>query len=222
MADGELIYGFRRLHAAKMVGLPDLEVTIYEERLSAAEIKIIQLTENIHRLEMRPFEKFLAYEQLRALNPDWTARDMADHLKLDPSTVTKWLSPAKCIAEWRQALRSGQVGISDCYAASLAATEEQQRDILKMKLAGATRDEIVHAVRANRNPTANSVRLARVKFHLPQSGINIIASGAELSLDDLVEAFSEAQKEARKALNQGQDIKSFQAVMTAKNKNRSV
>jgi hypothetical protein len=53
------------------------------------------------------------------------------------------------------------------------------------------------------------------------SGVSIVASGAELSLDDLVDSLGQAQKEARKARDQGQDIKSFQAVMAAKSKKSS-
>ena len=34
LADGELIYGFRRLAGARLVGLHDLAVTIYAESLS--------------------------------------------------------------------------------------------------------------------------------------------------------------------------------------------
>ena len=43
-------------------------------------------------------------------------------------------------------------------------------------------------------------------------------SGAELSLDELIEALAEAQKEARKAREQGLDAKTLAAVLKDKAK----
>jgi hypothetical protein len=44
----------------------------------------------------------------------------------------------------------------------------------------------------------------------------ITASGAELSLDDFIEALGAALKEAKKALEQGLDSKTFAAVVRDK------
>ena len=41
-----------------------------------------------------------------------------------------------------------------------------------------------------------------------------------MSLDDLIESLGEAQKEAKKAREQGLDAKTFQAVMKEKSKKR--
>ena len=46
---GLLIYGHRRLAAAKLVGLPDLEVKIFKGPLTEADFRIIRLTENFFR-----------------------------------------------------------------------------------------------------------------------------------------------------------------------------
>ena len=64
------------------------------------------------------------------------------------------------------------------------------------------------------------MKVTRLKCQLP-SGVCIVASGQELSLDDLIESLGEAQKEARKAREQGLDAKTFQSVMKDKSKKRS-
>jgi hypothetical protein len=63
----------------------------------------------------------------------------------------------------------------------------------------------------------NSVRLARCKLSLA-CGVNVTVSGEQLSLDDLIDALGEAQKEAKKARDQSLDVKTFQAVMRDKAK----
>jgi ParB family chromosome partitioning protein len=50
----------------------------------------------------------------------------------------------------------------------------------------------------------------------------IVASGNGLSLDDLIESLGEAQKEAKKARDQGLDAKTFQAVLRDKSKKRGL
>ena len=215
MSDGEVIYGFRRLRAAWIVGLPDVSVTIYNERLSKADIKIMQITENFHRLDMSPYEKWNAYEELRSLNPKWTAKDLADHLKIDPPAVTKWLSPSKCIPAWRDALKSGLVGISDCYYAC-QVPEEQQEGLLAMKLAGASRDALERAVReAKQPPIEDSSRSTRVAIPLP-CGSKVVVSGSDLSLAKVVKILGECLNAAKDGMKGRQNTKAFQMVMRGK------
>ena len=44
----------------------------------------------------------------------------------------------------------------------------------------------------------------------------IVASGQALTLDDLIESLGEAQREAKKAREQGLDARTFQAVLRDK------
>lgn len=214
--DGMLIAGERRLRAAKLVGLDSLQVIVTEEPLTDSQIRILQLTENLHRADLTGHEKWLACAELMCMNPAWQLKELAEHLKFDPSMVARLLSPSKCIQAVQEALAAGRLGISDCYAMSKADGKEQQR-LLAMKLDGASRDEIEHQGRKSRNGNAPAVRLARCKISL-SSGLNITVSGEELSLDELIDALGEAQKEAKKARDQALDVKTFQAVMRDKAK----
>lgn len=215
MACGDLIYGFRRLEAARLVGLPDLAVTIYAEALDESEIKSIQLTENIHRLDMTPYDKWIAYEELRRLNPDWSVKQLAHHLKFEPPAVTKWLSPSKCIASWRDAFKAGRVGITDCYAAS-QASEVEQREMLEMKLAGASRDALSRFVgRTKPQSQEQAVRVSRISIPLA-CGTRIVITGERLSLADVVEKLTECLAAARNGVRERLDSKTWQSVMRDK------
>lgn len=212
--DGTVIAGERRYRAAVLVGMTHLEVKIADEQLSDCEIKVWQLTENMLREDLSGYEKWLGCAELMCMNPAWQQKDLAEHLHLSDSMVVKLLSPSKCSGEWQDAIKEGAVGISDCYAASKLPLADQA-GLLALKLSGASRDAIETASRKSRNSNASAVRSSRIKCLLP-SGISIIASGDELSLDDLIESLAEAGKEARRARDQGLDAKTFQAVLRDK------
>ena len=97
--DGTLIAGERRLRAAKLVGLKELLVVVSDEPMSESELRIFQLTENIHRADLKDAEKWHACEELLRLNPDWTKKDLAAHLKLTEGTVTKYLAAGNAVPE---------------------------------------------------------------------------------------------------------------------------
>lgn len=215
LPDGTLLYGHRRLKAAELEGLPDLEVKIYEAGLSPGELKAIQITENFQRADLSAFEKWQACEQLRILHPEWQAKDLAESIKLEASTVTKLLSPSKCIPAWREALQAGRVGISDCYAAS-RVPEEQQRELLALKLGGASRDGLERAVRrAKPQAKDQGRRLDRIAILLP-SGNEIVVRGRGLSLAAVAETLGDCLDAAKKGLKDRLDARTWQQVMRDK------
>lgn len=214
--DGTLMAGERRYRAAKLVGLAELLAVITDEPLTETQIKVIQLTENLHRSDLRDSEKWRACEELLRLNPGWSNKELAAHLKLGESTVTKYLSPSRCIPEVQEALEAGRIGVTTVYEISRAPAD-QQAELLQLKLSGTSRDGLADRVRKQKNQSVPQVRVRRIACPLP-SGASVVVSGEELSLDDLIEALGEAQKEARKAREQGLDAKTFSAVMKDKAK----
>jgi ParB/RepB/Spo0J family partition protein len=214
--DGMLVAGERRLRAAKLVGLKELLVVVSEEPMSESELRIFQLTENLHRADLTDGEKWHACEELLRLNPAWSNKDLAAHLKLSEGTVSKYLAAGKAVLEVQQALEAGEIGITAVYEIARAAPN-QQAELLALKRGGASRDGLASHVRRQKSDDAPQVRLKRIACPLA-SGVSITAAGDDLSLDDLIEALGEAQKEARKARDQGLDAKTFSAVMKDKAK----
>ena len=220
LSDYTLIWGERRLRAALLKKeITHLLAVVFDNEVTESQFLLMRATENFQRADLTDNEKWLTCKELRDANPQWQLQDLAEHLHLSPGTITKLMSPAKCSVAWREALAAGRVSIGECYAAS-GLPETEQAALLALKLSGASRDEIVHAGRKSRKGNTPSVKVTRVKCHLP-SGVCIVASGAGLSLDDLIDSFGEAQKEAKKARDQGLDAKTFQSVMRDKSKKRS-
>ena len=144
------------------------------------------------------------------MNPDWMAKDLAEHLKLDASMIVRLLSPSLCSQEIRDALKAGKISLSDCYAMSKSKSPADQAKLLALKLAGASRDQIEAQARKQRNGTP-AVVVSRIKCPLP-SGAVVQVSGREISLDDMIEAISELLKAAKRAGEQGWDVTTFERV----------
>lgn len=209
MHDGTMIAGFRRLKAAQLVGLPSLLAMVFDKPLTDSERSCINLTENLHRRELSCFEKWQSLEEIRRLNPVWTAKELGEFVKLEPSAVTKWLSPSKCSDGWKQALQQGKVGITDCYAVYQLPQNEQER-YLEMKLAGASRDTLTRTVKRQTNPAArdSNGRSANVAIPLP-SGSKVTFSGRKFSMQDLLDAIAECQVVVRDGVKRRLDTKLF-------------
>ncbi len=211
--DGTLIDGERHWRAAGLAGLEKLDVIITDAALSETEINIVRLTSFFHRQDLNAYEQWQACEQLLSLNSGWLAKDLAEHLHIDRSMVTRLLSPSKCILAWQEALKERKVGITDVYAAS-KRPESEQVDLLAMKLSGASRDAIEKVGRNKRTATP-PVKANKLNCLLP-SGMQVMISGKSVSLDEVIDALSEVLKSARKAREDGLTAKSWTAAMKDK------
>jgi ParB family chromosome partitioning protein len=212
--DGTIIAGERRYRAAMLVGLETLEVKIADEQLSDSQRRLWQLTENIQRKNLTGYEMWMGCAELMCMNPGWEMKSLAEALKLDPSSVTRILSPSRCTAAWQEALKDGRVGISDCYAAS-KLPEKDQAEMLALKRSGASRDAIEQAGRKKRTGNTPTVKVSRLKVPLP-SGVTVQISGLAITLDDAIEATQDALKAMKKAREEGLDSKTAQAVFRGK------
>ena len=214
--DGTLLWGERRLRAAKLAGLHELQVIVTDRHMSESEIRVIQFTENMLREDLKPIEQVDGLEELARLNPGITNKALADLVHLDPSMVTRLRAIAKVIPAVREALASGKIGLSTAYAIGKCESPADQERMLAQALSGASRDAIEQAGRQSRNSKPATVRLSRVKIAMPQ-GASVVISGKELSMPELVDLLSETLKEARKAAEQF-DVKTFQSMMRDKAK----
>ena len=217
---GIIIDGWRRWLAAGKKGIAELPVIITDKAQTDMEVRGIQIATAIHRADLTGYEKWMACNELLSINLEWKLADLAKFLHLGAPAISKLMSPSKTTKAWQEALEAGRVTISDCYAAS-GLPEAEQAALLAMKLSGASRDDLTQAGRKHRNGTKPLIKLTRVKCILPSSGVSIIASGAELSLDAFIDSLAEAQKEAKRSRDSGGDIKSFQSLMNAKSKKKN-
>jgi ParB/RepB/Spo0J family partition protein len=209
LANGTIISGERRWRAAMLTdGLDEVWVRIIDDPLDAKQIRVLRITENLHRLDITPWEKYLECQGFREDDPAMTARDMADALCLDPSTITRYLSPNDCIEAVREQLRLGAIGIKACYEISKAAPEDQPA--LLARALGGSAEDVAREGRKRRNGTA-AVRTDRIRID-QSTGTTITVKGDGLDLESIVESLAAAVKEGRKALADGLDAKTWAAV----------
>lgn len=214
--DGTIIDGERRWRAAGLVGLAELDVIVTDTALTLAETQVIRLTGFFHRQGLTAPEQTDAVAELLKLNAGWTNKDVAACLHVDASSITRLLSPLRCVPEVLAAYRALKIGLSDAYAISKLPNDDQPA-ALAMKLSGASRDQLEAHGRKVRNGAAPAVKQARVSVPLT-TGTKIVVSGPEMSLQDLIEALTQALEAARKANRDQLDVKTAEKVWRDKAK----
>ncbi len=207
--DYRLIAGYRRLAALRLAGIESATVSIYPSTLTPSQIKVINLTENIQRVDLSEPETYGACSELMVLNPEWARKDLAAHLGKDPSTVTRWLSPDDLIPEAKQAFLDGKFGFAKAYAISKLPSD-QQGGLLALTLSGATRDVLEQQGRKRRTVTAPAIRSTKIRVPLV-SGQVVTVAGDGVSMDEALEAVQEATKQLKAAIAKGVTAKSAQA-----------
>jgi ParB family transcriptional regulator, chromosome partitioning protein len=220
--DQQMVFGHGRWLAAKSTNIIEmLETKIYPASLSDTQFKLIRAAENLQRKDLTGYQKWLLCADLMRINPGWLMKDLAAHMNLKPSSITRLLSPSNTIVAVQKALEEGKIGISDCYAIS-KLPENEQAAMLETKFAGASRDSMEAAgrkTRETRSGEKTAVKAAKVKCPLP-NGVTVVVSGNGVSLDESIEALGEAIKEMKRARDLGYTAKTFSAAMRDKAKAR--
>ena len=142
-------------------GETEVDVLLTNQELDDKAVLEVGLTTAIHRADLSGFDKFQACVKLLELNPGWQNQDLARCVKLDPSTVTRLLSPSKCVAEVVDALRENKIAISDAYEISKAVDREDQLRLLALKYSGASREVLAAQGRKQRAADKPAVRVGK-------------------------------------------------------------
>jgi ParB family chromosome partitioning protein len=215
-----LLAGHRRLIAALAAGLETIPVIITDRVLSDSEIRVIQLTENMHRADLKPIEQVEGVEEIARLNPEKTNKELAKLLGFEASMITRLRSVSKVTPSVREAFAAGRIGLSTVYAISKCESAADQEQMLAQALSGASRDAIEQAGRRSRKEKSakdEAGKTAKVHCLLP-SGVQITVSGKGLSLGSAIDALTDAIKEMRAAKANGYTAKTFAASMKDKAK----
>jgi ParB/RepB/Spo0J family partition protein len=215
LADGTLIYGHRRLAAAPLAGLTELWVQVYEEPLTDAEIRVIQLVENVQRVDLSPYELAVAVRPL-VEESGLEQKTVAARLGKSPAWVCRMMAVWNTLPAVQEAFRAGQLGITDVELMAKRSAEEQQAMLAARLDGGATRDDLV---RRSRRRTTDTVRVSRVRFALPSQAVITVAADG-LTLDAVLDALTEGAKAVRKGIAEAMDSKTFQQAMACKAKGR--
>jgi ParB family chromosome partitioning protein len=210
--DGLLIDGYRTIWGLELEGMLDVELDfiLTDENLTPDQIRVMQANSAFHREPMSDSDKALVMRDTLVANPGMTRKQLAEEVfDIDPSLSTRYLSLFDCVPEVQDAAKAGKLGVSDWYAIQRTA---DQLAALSARLNGATRDDLERQVRKERVAGKPAVRSSKTKICLG-SGVTVTVSGSEVSLDEAIDALTEAIKEAKKAREQSLDIRTFAAVM---------
>jgi ParB family chromosome partitioning protein len=214
--DGTVLDGGRRIRGLLLNGETEAEFLITDEDLKPEDIIEIGLVTAMHRADLTGYEKWQGCKRIMELHPDWRNKDLAAHLNIDPSMIPRIMAASNTLPKVQEAFKAGDLNQAQVYAISMAGPEDQLK-MLSAALDGAGRIKLVSAGRKARTAGASAVRLTRVKAPLP-SGVEVLISGKELALEDVVESLSELLKDAKKAGDSGLDVKTWAAVLRDKAK----
>lgn len=148
-----VIAGERRWRAATMAGLATIPCVLAEGLIDPAELLAVQLVENALREDLRPVEAARAYRRLMDEH-GWSARQVAQELDLDHSTIVKALALLELPATVQEAVEQGGITASAAYEVSKLESPELQAEVaqavVEQKLSRSEVGELVQAIRAKR------------------------------------------------------------------------
>jgi len=215
--DGTIQDGERRWRAAQLKGrISTLDVVITDRPMTPTDLRIFQITSSVHRAALTGHDMWRACVDLLALNPNWQLKDLAAHLQMEASSITRYLSPSKCVTAWQDALKAGTVGVSDCYEAS-KIPEADQPALLRFKLSGASRNALAEVGKKTRNGATPSVKVSSIKVALA-GGVTVVVKGENIDLDQAIDSMGTAMKEMKKAAADGLNARTAQNVWSEKAK----
>jgi ParB family transcriptional regulator, chromosome partitioning protein len=220
LADGTVIDGSKRVRAALAAGLTELLAVVSDEPLTPEQIRELQLISAFHRSDPSPFDKWQAMEAVKASHPDWSNKQLADLLDIDPKMIKVLLSPGGCIEAARDSLRKGEIGISVAHELSLLPPEEQQ-PLLDLKLGGGSRDDVAQLGRERRNGNGTVPSVAKdgreapklVELEIPLPGGRAVVIKGEDTLPAVLELLKKLSKEVEAAVGKNLTAKKFQKKM---------
>lgn len=204
-----------RLEGARLAGIPELLALDLDKEPTRVELLLAQASIDLHRQHLPPIDRARLFANL-CKEHDCTARKLAEMLHVSEPVISRAVALLQLPDDLQQQVNDGTLDARRGYLLSQESDPARLRE-LASQAAAISREELAKRVRKPQQGDAPQVRMKRIVCPLA-SGVSITVSGADLTLDDFIEALSEAQKEARKAREQSLDAKTFSAVMRDKAK----
>ena len=210
--DGRFILcdGGCRREGAGAVGIKELLALDLGKEPSPLELLLAQASIDLHKQVLLPLDRARLMRSI-CKEQGCTARQLAKTLHVSEGYISRTVALLDLPEDLQAQVNEGTLDASRAYLLSQESNPERQRQ-LASEAASLTRDELARRVRKQKRESSPQVRAKRIVCALP-SGVSVTVSGPDLSLDDLIEALAEAQKEAKKAREQSLDVKTWQRVM---------
>lgn len=198
-----------RLEGARLVGIPELLAHDFGKEPTLEELLTAQASIDLHRQQLPALDRARLWARM-CKEFGWASKRLAEVLKVSEAVVSRDLKLLALPEDIQQQISDGTLDARRGYLLTQESDPGRQRELAVTAMA-MSRDELAKRVRKPKQSDTPHVRMKRIVCPLP-SGVSITVSGADLSLDDFIEAMSEALKEARRAREQFLDAKTFAAV----------
>lgn len=118
-----VLYGHRRLEAARRAGLDVLKIDVAESPANAAELRASALVENIHRKNLAPLEEA---REVAALVDDFGSQaEAARQIGYSTAWVSQRLALLNLVPELKEKLRSGELKVKEARSLGARVPEDQ-------------------------------------------------------------------------------------------------
>ncbi len=199
-----VLTGERRVRAAKQSGQTIIWGIVEQAGMSAGDILLRQLTENMQRADLTPTEKAKGINALMK-EAGLNASQAASKLGLTNGTVSKLLSLLSLPEELQMRIDAGELPATTAYQLSKLDDPEAQRTLASQVVSGElTRDKVIGAVKAKRQQKrrARKPRPIRVTAKLENRETVSVAADA-LDLDSFVSILEKLLSHAQQARTDG-------------------
>lgn len=184
--------GTHRVLAFHRLGQLSIPGIIDERELSEAELLTLGLSANNQRTANTPLEQAEAIAKLLGIG--WSAQQVADRLSISPSTVSKLLACLKLPEPVRLQLHRGEIGLAAAYEL--------------------TKTPPTPPPPKSRPAKADRAKASRLR--LPVASYEVVVTGDELDLAELIDLLTRLLKESRQAQKQSLDVKTFASILRDK------
>ena len=129
-----LVYGFRRLHAAKRLGWDQIDARVIEPS-SEGDLLILNLQENVTRKNLTPIEE--AHAIKRIMDAGKSEPEIRSALGFSKTLITQRLGLLDMSAEVQDALKDDSISVGQARAINEAPEEHKER-LIDLAKSGAT------------------------------------------------------------------------------------
>jgi ParB family transcriptional regulator, chromosome partitioning protein len=203
-----ILDGERRWRAAQLVGMTELDVVMLASRPTTAELRILQLSIDIHDADLSAMERSDFLAQTKHEN-NWSISELAEKLSMKQPLVTKLLKFQDGCEDVRSALHAGLVDQDKAYTICQEADHAKQRELLK-NANDLTREQLRQKARSNGQAVDLKASVAR--FPLP-GGVMVSVQGRKMNLGGAIEAMLDVVKELKKGQADHWDITTAMRVL---------
>lgn len=198
-----IVFGERRWRATKHASLSTINCYFHESNPSKSEILEEQLIENCLREELQAIEQAKAFAKLMELN-EWTAKMLAEVLRVHPSTVSRALSLLRLPDDIQDDVSTGNISPRSAYEISKLNSEKQQRELARRARAGQLPSkQASNAVRQRKGKKATPARNTRETIVTPEGWKVVVSANRRGTYEEIEHALRYALDEIQHRIRNG-------------------